>query len=212
MAVLVGVADADVLAVLQAHLPRALDLEEEELHRVAAPRDHRRGEVAARVDLRARVVGHQPPAVEASAQAQRPRLGTDGTEVDHHQVGRHAEDREAVRLARRAAAVDDRLVVAGDHPAVAAFARHHRVGHELGFEEPARRLLVSRWQALCQIADPLESSAAGDKRPQAGLELRAAPARQVGEPARLIAHRLRLWLRRRAHRAFHRRGRAGADQ
>ena len=71
MAVLVGVADADALAVLEAHLARALDLQEEKLHRVRAPGEHRRGErLAARVDLGARVVGHEAPALEPAAQPQ----------------------------------------------------------------------------------------------------------------------------------------------
>ena len=56
MAVLVGKADADALAVVELDLARALDLQEEELDRIGDPGDHRRAEVrAARVDLRARV-------------------------------------------------------------------------------------------------------------------------------------------------------------
>src|SRR6185436_5267707 len=69
MAVLVGVADAQALAVGETDLPRALDLQEEELHRVVRPGDDRRGKFrVARLDLGARPVRHEAAPFEPAAQ------------------------------------------------------------------------------------------------------------------------------------------------
>ena len=64
--------------------------------------------------------------------------------------------------------------------------------------------LVAARQGLRDLAHALEARAAREEGAQARLELRVAPARQVGEPARLVTRGLGLRLRlgrRRANRA-----------
>src|SRR5437868_13314050 len=103
--------------------------------------------------------------------------------------------------AARAAAVDDRLVVAGDQAAVAALGGHETVDLEVRLEELARGGLVSGRDCSAELANArqrLGARAAGEKSAQARLEGGARPAGQRCEACRLVARSLGRGLRRRA--------------
>src|SRR2546423_13540205 len=109
MAVLLGEADTQALAGFELHLARALDVEEEKLHRVAHPGDDRGGKLlAARFDLGAAPVRQDTTAFDAAAQPHVAQLRIDRGEVDDNQIVRHAEDGKPVYLALGTAAAQDR--------------------------------------------------------------------------------------------------------
>ena len=111
MPVLVGIGDADAIAVVELDLARALDLQEEKLDGIRRPADDRRLErlaasvakrLGALLNLGSRVVGHEPPAFDASAQPEVARFRRHVAEIHHDQVIGHAEDRAAGMTVSRA--------------------------------------------------------------------------------------------------------------
>src|SRR5690606_1894121 len=86
------------------------------------------------VDLGPRPVGHDLVADEAAAQAERLQIGIDVAELDRQHVLRHAADRPAVAGRRVEAALDQRLVVAGDQAFLAAVRVRQAPGLEVLLE------------------------------------------------------------------------------
>ena len=202
VAVLVGEAGADALAAVELDLAGALHLQEEQLHRVGGPCDHRRRQRAvAPVDFPARVIRHEAAAFHPAAQAQVAQLRIDRGEVHHDEIVRYAEDRVAIHVAARPAAFDDRLVIAGDQAAVPRLGRGQRIRAEIRLEEFACRALVAGGHARRSLAQLPEAPATGGKRAQARRHQGVVPSRQVGERHGFIARGFRRRLRRRALRA-----------
>ncbi len=135
MAVLVRVAHAHALAVGQLHLSRALDVQEEDVDRIVHPCDLASLEQPRIVvDVGARVVRHDAVALDAPAQALVVQVRIERREVDGEQVGRRRVDRVLVARGARAAAVQQRLVVAGDHAARRVVGIDHAPHVERGLE------------------------------------------------------------------------------
>ncbi len=136
MAVLVGVTHADAFAIVELHLPRALDVQEENVDGVVDPGDLAAGErCVPLVDVAARVVRHDAIALEAAAQALALQVRIDRCEVDGEQVLRHAIDRVPVPVAARAASAQQGLVVTRDHSRGRVVGIHHRPRSEVELEE-----------------------------------------------------------------------------
>src|SRR5205085_2551738 len=218
MAVLIGVREAHALAGFQLELSRALYLQEEKLDRVRAPAEHRRAQrLAARVNLGTTVIRHHTSAIETAAQPDSARLGRHGGEIDDQQIVGYAVDRKAVDLAARAAAANDRLIVAGDDAAIAGFRAGKRIRDEIRLEEAARRRFVARLDGGGDRARVDERAArawaTGHECAQAGLEARVLPPRKRGERALDVLRPLCRRFRRRADRArFLRQLGAAGDQ
>ena len=122
MAVLVGIADAHHAAVGEPHAPRALDLQEERFDRIVDVREllHPCDRRLAALDVGARPVRHDALALDAAAHALVLELGIELGQVDRQQIVGRARTAARDGAPSGAAAGEQRLVVAGDHPGVAA--------------------------------------------------------------------------------------------
>ncbi|MCY1409879.1 hypothetical protein D9M71_252380 [compost metagenome] len=141
--VLVGIADAQLPAVLQLDAPGALDLQELQVHRIAQPGQHRRLHALA-ADGVGVVVGLEHVAVETAAQALALEFGIDAVQRHHHQVLRHAVDRHRSALGGLQAARIDRLVVAGDQALGAVVRRAQAIYLQIVLQEVAHRAGILR--------------------------------------------------------------------
>jgi len=239
MAVGVGVADADHRAVAQAHPARTLHLQEERLDGVVDPDEFGAAQPLLG-QFRARPVRHHPRAcvglLQPAAQPQVRQFRIQRRQVDAQQVGRRAAQRHDEGRAAGAAAVQERLVVAGDAAArlggqhsrlgAAFFERdgQHPIGIEaLGEERPLRRDVSRRHR--CRVAARLvpdlaacvaahEAAARGQQRRPGGGEVGVGNLRQhvgsdlfvAGLGQRLDGRRRRRGRSRRGH------GLAGPDE
>ena len=121
VSVLVRIADANDAAVVDADAPRALDLQEERVDRILDVDE--RFPVERRppaLDLCARPVRHDLASLHAAAHTLALELRVELGEVDGEEIVRHGVDRHAEALVARAAAREQRLVVAGDRSLGAA--------------------------------------------------------------------------------------------
>ena len=124
-----GVAHADDAPIRQPETARPLHVQQEERNRVVGPGELQAaaGERAG-IDLGARRVRDEPPAVEAPGEAAAAARGIDRVRVDVDQIGRAPEE----RMAKRRVGFEPRgelgLVVGGDQ---------HRLAHANRLEEPA---------------------------------------------------------------------------
>ena len=137
MTVLLGVADAHALAILELDLPRSLDVQEEEVDGIVDPRDLEALErCGTAVDRAAVEVWHDAIALrDAAAQPAVLEVRINAREVDHEQVLRRRVERITITRARRAAAAQQRLVIAGDEPAVAVVGVDDAIDVERMLEE-----------------------------------------------------------------------------
>ena len=136
VAVLVGIANAQLTAIVQLDPPRALDLQELQIHRIGQPRQYRSIQAVA-VDGFSGVVRFEYTAFEATAQAFAFELGVNAVQVDHDQIRRYAVDRHIGRLGGLEAARVNGFVVTGDQAVTAAFGRAQAVDVEVGLQEVA---------------------------------------------------------------------------
>ena len=136
MAVLVGIADAHGFAAGQRDFSRALDLQEKQFNGVIHPIQflalERRDPV---VDFGAVVIGHHPATVKPTAQAQVFQFRIDAAQIHDQQVVGQAVKRMAIALRGRAAAVEQRFVIAGNQPFGAAVGLRGLIGGEILFKE-----------------------------------------------------------------------------
>ncbi|MNF66794.1 hypothetical protein D3C84_485920 [compost metagenome] len=176
MAVLVGVADAQLPAVFQLDAAGALDLQELQVHRVPQPGQHRRLD-ALFANGGGVVIGLEEAALQAAAQALALELGVEAVQRDHHHVLRDAVDRHLGLLAAFQAAGVDRFVVAGDQALGAVARGAQAVDVQLGLEIGANGGGVFRHRAGA-------GAGGGPDRvlgqPCAGRAPGIEPAQQVG--------------------------------
>jgi hypothetical protein len=161
---------------------------------ICDPRDHRCGEGgAARLDFAARVVGLEPPAVQAAAQPQAAKLRVLARKVHHDEVVGQAEHRAREARTAAAAAFEHRLVIAGNLPFAHSVRRNHRIGGKRALDECACHIVVARGQrarfrAGCLHRQRIRAvAAAADECAHARSGGRAVPAGQIGEVHRLVA-------------------------
>ncbi|MNO96117.1 hypothetical protein D3C76_877790 [compost metagenome] len=138
MAVLVGIADAQLPPVFQLDAPGTLDLQELQVHRVVQPGQHRRLHAFA-ADGVGIVVGLQHIAFQTATQALALEFGIDAVQRDDDQVLGHAVDRHRRVLGGLQAAGVDRFVVAGDQALRAIAGGVQAVHLQVRFEELAHR-------------------------------------------------------------------------
>ena len=134
-AVLVGIADARGLAGGQAHLTRALDLQEESIDRIVDPEqlELASGKRTA-VDRGAIGIGDELALLDPATDPATLELGIELAQIDTDQIGRAPIQRIAVRGVGCPRALQKRLVVAGEQAiAIAVVAHCERL--EAGLEE-----------------------------------------------------------------------------
>ncbi len=191
MAVLVGVIDPQHAAVGQADAPGPLDLQEEELDRVVHPGQRLRRQTALLgEDFAARPVGHDLVALDPAAHALALEFGKEVAELDGQQVVGHPVHREGVAPVGLAAAVEQRLVVAGDHAVDGGgIGGRHRVGAQIGLEELADGGIGLAVDLLGLGADGTPGLATGAAAQAAAALAEGRPGSRVGivAPARKIA-------------------------
>ena len=143
MPVLIGVPDAHHAAIVQLDSARALNLQKERVDRIGderdrlVPHDH-----IAALDVGARPVRHDAPAVEPTAQALVLELRIERRQIDDQQVVRYAVERNAILLCRSARSHEQRLVIAADETDVAVRCGADPIYAKIIFEIRANRSAV----------------------------------------------------------------------
>ena len=183
VAVLVGVAQAQLTAVFQLHPARTLDLQELQVHRIGQPGQHRCLD-AVTVDDFGRVVGLEHPTLKTAAQAFALQFGVHTGQVDHDHVIRDAVNRHMVGCRGAQAARVDRLVVAGNQAVGIVLCRAQAVHLQVLLKEGthlggAGCGAAGRFAGGCPHRVALELFAAVAPGIKAGQQVFIADGRQV---------------------------------
>ena len=173
VAVLVAVTHTQLTPAGQLNTPRALDLQELQVHRVGQPGD-RLGGGALAVESAGVVIRLEHTAFQAPAQALALELRVDAVEVDDNQVVRHAVYRHVGGGGLGQAAGVDRLVITRDQAVWRVVGRTQAEDIQVFLEKATNRYGIARYAGRCR---------AGWAPDRVGLEALAgaAPGFKPGE-------------------------------
>ena len=209
MAVLVGIADGQHLAVRQPDAAGTLDFEEEQRHRIVHPSEHDLvGRALAVADLGARVVRHHAIAVESPAITLALQFRIERAEVHRHQIIRSSVERITEALGLDRASVQQRFVIAGDEALAVAVVAGYLVGDETRLEKRARGSVIGGGKQRGVGAQLAPARIARGHFPAAALQCRPRLRESIVPPTRQFRPRNRLTDAGRARR----RADAGSQQ
>src|SRR5436305_942822 len=192
MSILVRISNAHDAAFDETDAARALDLQKERFDRIVDEDKLLAGQRRrARFDVLSRPVRNHALALDAAAQPLVLELGIELCEVDRQQIVRRRVERITVSITPDAAAVEERLVIAGHEAGVLAILGERAVCGKMPLEECSHRRRVARIDRSCYGAGLApdgcgclltnERRATGGERGPVVGERVLAPARQLGE-------------------------------